>query len=170
MERRIIKLKDYTETTKATSVSLALMLNERICREFDLGGKVVVDFSNIDLVTMLFLEVAFGGLYKKYSKDYLRENIRVVNVKINHLDMLKQVNKEAFEQARKESQATELCKYLGRTVITPKGEGKLLQVFNAQITVHIPGIKNLKGDEIVSYFYDPSEVQGIEKEEKVNYG
>lgn len=70
---------------------------ERIKTAFGAEKKVVLDFSNIDLVITSFLNVCVGQLYGIFDEEFIREHISVVNMKLEDQDLLRIVTRRAKE-------------------------------------------------------------------------
>jgi len=59
--------------------------------------KIILDFSNISLITSTFLNAAIGQLYSKYNSPILTERLEVNNLAKEDLELLKRVVKRAKE-------------------------------------------------------------------------
>jgi hypothetical protein len=53
--------------------------------------KVVLSFLNIEMLTPAFLNTAVGQLYKDYSEEKIKENLRVENISTSGKVILKRV-------------------------------------------------------------------------------
>lgn len=64
---------------------------------------LVLDFSNIELITSTFLNAAIGQLYNEFESQFLKEHLRVENMEDDDLILLKKVvdrAKEYFENKK----------------------------------------------------------------------
>lgn len=68
----------------------------------DSKEKVVIDFSNIDIITTAFLNNAIGKLYNIYDKEKLNEYISMKNISKADLNLLKKVIDRAKIKFNKE--------------------------------------------------------------------
>ena len=66
---------------------LLILIKENI----DSKKKIVIDFSNIDIMTTAFLNNAIGKLYNIYDKKKLNEYISMKNVSKSDLNLIKKV-------------------------------------------------------------------------------
>ncbi len=64
---------------------------ELIVRAFSENRKVVLSFQNIEMLTTAFLNTAVGQLYKDFSEDYIKENLRVSDISESGKVSLKRV-------------------------------------------------------------------------------
>lgn len=58
---------------------------------------IILDFTNIELITSTFLNAAIGQLYNKYDSPFLRERLKVENMAGEDLELLKKVVERAKE-------------------------------------------------------------------------
>lgn len=58
---------------------------------------LILDWTNITLITSTFLNAAIGQLYSKYDSAFLRKRLRVENLSKEDLELLKRVVKRAKE-------------------------------------------------------------------------
>lgn len=56
---------------------------------------IILDFSDIDIVTAAFLNNAIGKLYKTFEKDKLNKLISITNVSNSDLSLIKKVIERA---------------------------------------------------------------------------
>lgn len=59
--------------------------------------RLILDFTNINLITSTFLNAAIGQLYSKYDSAFLRRRLRVENLSKEDLELLKKVVERAKE-------------------------------------------------------------------------
>lgn len=64
--------------------------------------KIVIDFSNIDIITTAFLNNAIGKLYNIYDKEKLNQYISMKNISKSDLDLVKKVIERAKIKFSKE--------------------------------------------------------------------
>ncbi|MEW6096243.1 MAG: STAS-like domain-containing protein [bacterium] len=68
------------------------LLHRRIVKGLEEKGvKLVLDFTNITLITATFLNAAIGQLYSKYNSPFLRERLKIDNLTQEDLELLKKV-------------------------------------------------------------------------------
>lgn len=58
---------------------------------------LILDWTNITLITSTFLNAAIGQLYSKYDSSFLRKRLRVENLSREDLELLKKVIERAKE-------------------------------------------------------------------------
>ncbi len=58
---------------------------------------IILDFTNIELITLTFLNTAIGQLYGRYDSTLLRERLKVSNLAKEDLGLLKKVVERAKE-------------------------------------------------------------------------
>lgn len=100
MTSKEIKINVYNEVggKAAVSDSDGQKIFEKINNALKSGNKVVLDFVNIDMLITAFLNTAIGQLYKEdYSVDFLRENVKTINLGQGDKDLLKTVLVRAKE-------------------------------------------------------------------------
>lgn len=64
--------------------------------------KIVIDFSNIEIITTAFLNNAIGKLYNIYDKEKLNQYISMKNISKSDLDLVKKVIERAKIKFSKE--------------------------------------------------------------------
>lgn len=100
MTSKEIKINVYNEVggKAAVSDSDGQKIFEKINNALKSGNKVVLDFVNIDMLITAFLNTAIGQLYKEdYSVEFLRENVKTINMGQGDKDLLKTVLVRAKE-------------------------------------------------------------------------
>ncbi|GHT04003.1 hypothetical protein AGMMS49525_09870 [Bacteroidia bacterium] len=60
-------------------------------KAFEQQYKVILSFLNIEMLTTAFLNTAVGQLYKDFSEEIMRENLRVVDISESGKVILKRV-------------------------------------------------------------------------------
>ena len=73
-----------------------------IKEKVDFKEKIVIDFSNIDIITTAFLNNAIGKLYNIYDKEKLNQYISMKNISKSDLDLVKKVIERAKIKFSKE--------------------------------------------------------------------
>lgn len=58
---------------------------------------VTLDFSSMDTILSMFLNVAIGALYADYTSQFLNEHIKIVNIKKDDFIILSKVLSRAKE-------------------------------------------------------------------------
>ncbi|MEK7275520.1 MAG: STAS-like domain-containing protein [Candidatus Desantisbacteria bacterium] len=64
---------------------------------------IILDFTNIEIITPTFLNAAIGQLYNKYDSPFLRERLKVNNLAKEDLELLKKVVERAKEYFKENS-------------------------------------------------------------------
>jgi hypothetical protein len=64
---------------------------EIIKKAYEQKRSVVLSFLNVEMLTTAFLNTAVGQLYKDYSKEVVKQNLRVENISESGKVMLKRV-------------------------------------------------------------------------------
>ncbi|MDR1699308.1 MAG: STAS-like domain-containing protein [Prevotellaceae bacterium] len=62
-----------------------------IKKAFEENSKVVLSFLNIKIVATAFLNAAIGELYRDFSEEYIRENLKFENLNESSIVKLKKV-------------------------------------------------------------------------------
>ena len=73
-----------------------------IKEKVDSKEKIVIDFSNIDIMTTAFLNNAVGKLYNIYDKEKLNQYISMKNISKSDLNLVKKVIERAKIKFSKE--------------------------------------------------------------------
>lgn len=73
-----------------------------IKKKVDSKEKIVIDFSNIDIITTAFLNNAIGKLYNIYDKEKLNQYISMKNISKSDLNLVKKVIERAKIKFSKE--------------------------------------------------------------------
>ena len=64
---------------------------ELILKAFEGKKKVTLSFRNIEMLTTAFLDTAVGQLYKDFSEEYIKENLKVSDISDSGKVALKRV-------------------------------------------------------------------------------
>lgn len=64
---------------------------ELIVKTFKVKKKVILSFQNIEMLTTAFLNTAVGQLYKDFSEEYIKDNLKVSNISDSGKVALKRV-------------------------------------------------------------------------------
>lgn len=72
---RNIKIKTIIDSTRAISSEDAVELFKVLDATLESKNKLVIDFSEIELLLSVFLNVSIGQLYSKYDFDFLDKSI-----------------------------------------------------------------------------------------------
>lgn len=64
---------------------------EIITKAFKDDKKVVLSFQNIEMLTTAFLNTAVGQLYKDFKEDFIKENLKVIEISESGKVALKRV-------------------------------------------------------------------------------
>lgn len=95
-----IKLNIFEQigSTAAVSSEDGNLLHSRIVKGLtEKDVQVILDFTNIELITSTFLNAAIGQLYNEYDSPFLRERLKVENMAGEDLELLKKVVERAKE-------------------------------------------------------------------------
>ena len=60
-------------------------------KAFEENRKVVLSFLNIKILTTAFLNTAVGELYRDFSEEFIRENLKIENLNESGIVILKRV-------------------------------------------------------------------------------
>lgn len=94
-----IMVKDLIATDLAVSVEDGDLLFEKIVSYLKNSKKIILDFSDLDLITTAFLNNAFGKLYSKFDAETLNEYIKIANIRKGDLINLKDVRDRAVHSS-----------------------------------------------------------------------
>lgn len=100
MSNKVIKINIYNEVGGSAAVSDTdgQKVFEKINKALKSNSSVILDFVNIKMVISAFLNTAVGQLYKEnYSVDYLRNNVKAINISNDDKEILAMVLKRAKE-------------------------------------------------------------------------
>lgn len=86
-----LKIIDVINSEFAVSPEDGDTIFSLIKENIDSKKKIVIDFSNIDIMTTAFLNNAIGKLYNIYDKKKLNEYISMKNVSKSDLNLIKKV-------------------------------------------------------------------------------
>lgn len=93
-----IMVKNLIETDLAVSVEDGDILFEKIVLYLNDKKDIVLDFSDLDLITTAFLNNAFGKLYSVFDAETLNEHIKIKNIRKGDYINLKDVRDRAVHQ------------------------------------------------------------------------
>lgn len=87
----------YTEieSTAATSPEDGLQIKNRIINGLELKNKVVLNFTELKIVTPIFLNVCIGSLYGIFDYSFLKHHLEVININQEDIITLKKVISDA---------------------------------------------------------------------------
>lgn len=91
----IIKVKDVIGTDLAVSVEDGNILFDEIVACLKKSQDIILDFSDLDLITTAFLNNAFGRLYSEFNSEVLNKHITIHNIRKGDLINLKDVRDRA---------------------------------------------------------------------------
>lgn len=77
--QKTIKIYDFTKDA-AISTRDGKIVRDKIEQELRNQNTVVLDFNNVSIILMKFLEIAIGELYRNHSHDFMMEKISVVDM------------------------------------------------------------------------------------------
>ena len=60
-----------------------------IIQLFDLEYEVCLDFKNIKIITIAFLNECIGKLYGKYDASFIKDNLTVINMEQDYINLTK---------------------------------------------------------------------------------
>ena len=90
-----LKLSDHIALDIAMSSDEGDKINVLIRTALEKAEKVILDFSDINIMTTAFLNAAIGQLYKDFSSDILKRRLSVVNLKDSDITIFKLVTNRA---------------------------------------------------------------------------
>lgn len=93
----IFKINELTVLDFAVSAEEGDRINARILLALEKFNVVILDFSDIKIITTAFLNSAIGQLYKKYSSEDLSQRLKLLNVSPDDLPLFKKVVDRAKE-------------------------------------------------------------------------
>lgn len=73
MDTLKITLNDYISYRKGVTPDEGEPIFNIISEAFAQGKKVIIDFTDVDMLTTAFLNVVIGNLYKTYNSEQLKE-------------------------------------------------------------------------------------------------
>lgn len=104
-----LKIRDYTALDIAVSSEEGDKIASLIRSSLEQYKKVILDFSNVELLTSAFLNAAIGQLYQDFSSDELAARLVLSNVNPEDLPLFKKVTdraKEYFKDTQSFSETT----------------------------------------------------------------
>lgn len=103
-----IIVKDFIGNNFAVSASDGTKLFEKIVEVFNSKDTITLDFEGIDLTISAFLNTSIGQLYSKYSSEFIRENLSVINLAADEAQILSIVIAQAKNQFANSQPNTDL--------------------------------------------------------------
>ena len=94
-----IKISDYVTLNQAVTPDEGTKVYDMIVSYISSGNTPVeLDFSDIDIMTTAFLNVAVGSLYKDFTSEELNQFLQLKGLSESHMIRVKQVanNAKAF--------------------------------------------------------------------------
>ena len=154
-----IKILDELEGKKsAISASVALWLNLKIQKLLEEKTVITLDFDGVKMVNEKFFEESIGKLYEGYTGEFLRQHLKIVNLKKSDFNLMAQVLKLAKTTCTKTFDHEKLYPAINKQVKTSRGNGVLWQVFPDRVAVVL---NNQPEPKIVRFFTQPKELQEI---------
>lgn len=87
-----ISIFEQAGNSAAVSAEDGELLYKRIQRGLQAKDvKIILDFTNISLITTVFLDISIGQLYGIYKSLFLKERLKVENMTKEDLELLKKV-------------------------------------------------------------------------------
>ncbi|MBR5842560.1 MAG: STAS-like domain-containing protein [Bacteroidaceae bacterium] len=87
----IIKVCDFVTLNQAVTPDEGEIIYNKIISYIGEGNIVILDFSDIQLMTTAFLNTAIGNLYKDYSSEQLNGLLKLENLQIGDSARVKKV-------------------------------------------------------------------------------
>lgn len=103
-----IKIKDYTNSTRAVSAIDGDVIYAKIETCFKNNELVIIDFEGIELTITAFLNASIGNLYASFEVDKIKELLSIINLNQDELPLLKFVIEKAKERFGKDHQNLDL--------------------------------------------------------------
>ncbi|MDY4251678.1 STAS-like domain-containing protein [Clostridium sp.] len=97
-----LKIIDVINSEFAVSPEDGDIIFDLIKEKIDKEEKIIIDFSNIDIMTTAFLNNAVGKLYNIYDKEKLNKYISMKNISKSDLNLVKKVIERAKIKFSKE--------------------------------------------------------------------
>ena len=97
-----LKIIDVINSEFAVSPEDGDIIFDLIKEKIDMEEKIIIDFSNIDIMTTAFLNNAVGKLYNIYDKEKLNKYISMKNISKSDLNLVKKVIERAKIKFSKE--------------------------------------------------------------------
>ena len=80
MNTIFIKLNDYITCNKGVTPDEGEPIYNHIVESLKKGDNVILDFSNVEMMTTAFLNVVIGNLYKDYTSEQLKSMLSFENL------------------------------------------------------------------------------------------
>jgi hypothetical protein len=93
----IIKVKDIIKVDFAVTTDDGDSIFKMLDHHFEKGEKIVLDFSEIYILTTAFLNAAIGQLYSKYNSEDISAYLKLENVNNSDKILFKTVTQRAKE-------------------------------------------------------------------------
>jgi len=93
----ILKVKDLIKVNFAVTTDDGDSVFKILDRHFENGEKIVLDFSEINILTTAFLNAAIGQLYSKYNSEDISAYLKLENVNNSDKILFKTVTQRAKE-------------------------------------------------------------------------
>ena len=97
MKSLTIKVNEFISCNKGITPDEGKIIYDKLINAFSEGAKVVLDFSNVEMMTTAFLNVAIGNLYKTYKSEQLKEMLKFEKVSEMTAFRIKKVTDNAKE-------------------------------------------------------------------------
>lgn len=95
MNTIFIKLNDYITCKKGVTPSEGEPIYNHIVASLKKGDNVILDFSNVEMMTTAFLNVVIGNLYKDYTSEQLKSMLSFENLSESIAFRIKKVTDNA---------------------------------------------------------------------------
>ncbi len=99
-------------------------INKKIVGAWRKEKKITVDFSNIQIASVSFIDEAFGKLAFKYSLDEMREKMEFKNMDSYDRALLNDIMVSRFRQKDNEGEETDIVKEKPQKIFSKKGRKK----------------------------------------------
>lgn len=93
-----LKIKEVINSDLAISPEAGDKIFKLIVNELEKDNPVILDFSELDLMTTVFLNSAIGNLYSRFSSDVLNKLLKMENVPKADIFLIKEVVKMAKQK------------------------------------------------------------------------
>ncbi len=103
-----IKVTDLIGSPLCISAEDGQKIFDNVKNLFEKGEQVTVSFENVTMLISLFLNVAIGQLYGSFSKEAIRNQLKVEGLSSDDMELLKRVvdnakkyysNKKSYDEA-----------------------------------------------------------------------
>jgi STAS-like domain of unknown function (DUF4325) len=100
MQEININVAEYLEDRSTIDHVYSECLFLTIKKQLKKNGNVILDFKDIELITLYFLQVVIGQLYRHFDSLFLQEHLKIDNILPEDIYVLKKVIENAKEKVQ----------------------------------------------------------------------